>query len=219
MTQGLRGSVGQNMSGQRSRALMFAATPLYVTGAASGSITIRRSCIGLFALWGAGGAGQVAVASGAGGGAACYAQVPLTAGQVVLYSSPAGGAGDGADAVVTLPDGRVLRAGGGLAAGSGGQAAGGDVNRQGGDGGVSTTGRPGQGPGGGAGGVTGGARGGGGGGGGLADVLLDFVGGDGGAGGTLVSGLAPGGGSGAHDTTITNGAAGRIIMSFIATPQ
>lgn len=240
--QRLRGFVGQGMNGRRARVPSAGAMPVFATSG-TGEITIRSHCVALIYMWGAGASGCDDVGlnntgAGGGGGAALFARVFLNLGQKLSYSVGAGGAGvtgsattgsDGGDSTVTLPDGRVLTAGGGKAGtrgstgGLGGVATGGDINRRGGKGGDGVPGTvngvAGEGTGAGAGGAGSGSAGGGGGAGGLADVLVDLTGGAGSA--AVVGGAqgnAPGGGSGAGGTTSKAGAAGRIIILFVRMP-
>jgi hypothetical protein len=150
--QDLRGFVGQGMSGRRARGVMPNRILDVTTG--SGTVTLTKSATALIFLFGGCGSGAAQNAGtrgGGGGGAALFRRVALSAGSKIAYSVGAGGAGvitdpgglgnAGGDTTLTLPDGRILRAGGGqggvsgAASAAGGVAIGGDVNRTGGAGG------------------------------------------------------------------------------------
>lgn len=244
----VRGLVAQSMNGSRGLVTpKFGALPVNATSG-SGSITVRRPCYALIVARGPGGSGGggsgPTVCSGGGGGAALYKRVFLRAGQTISYTVGTPGAeptfssvpgNDGTDSTVTLPDGTVLRAGGGKRGlfgdgspgGAGGIATGGDINRNGGAGGLAASGANGEpgssGQGGGAG--AGGAKlsnsGGGGGAAGLTEIVADLIGGNGsdaGSGGAP-AGIGGGSGGGRDSFSSTIGGLGQILIMFAAMPK
>jgi hypothetical protein len=144
--------VSQSMTGRKSRVgIQSQLLALYTLSSGSGSITAPVNCWALIAVRGPGGSGRTGggSANGGGGGGVVYKRIRLTAGQSLAYALGAPGAGQtssdspgnaGTDSTVTLPDGRVLRAGAGGGAespvgGAGGIASGGDINVNGSAGG------------------------------------------------------------------------------------
>lgn len=244
----VRGLVAQSMNGSRGLvAPKLGALPVNATSG-SGSITVRRPCYALIIARGPGGSGGggsgPTVCSGGGGGAVLYKRVLLRAGQTISYTVGTPGAAptfssvpgnDGTDSTVTLPDGTVLRAGGGkrglfgdgVAGGAGGLATGGDINRNGGAGGSAASGTngepgsPGQGNGAGAGGAKLSNSGGGGGAAGLTEILSDLVGGNGSDAGSGVAPIGIGGGSGGgrDGSSSTVGGDGQVLIMFAAMPK
>ena len=122
--QPLRGLVAQGMDSRKS----FAAANIVLLGGAvsstpgSGSVTVTKPCLAL--IWGIGpggsGSSMATTGGGGGGGAAGYRAVRVTTGQVISYTVGTPGAAAfgangsaGTDTTITLPTGRILRAGGG----------------------------------------------------------------------------------------------------------
>lgn len=232
MTRGMVGRIPQSMSARKGGArLQVLSDSGLLAAAATGTITATETCQALIYLRGAGGAGlnSAGAAPGGGGAAALFKRVSLRKGDVLAYSIGAGVLNlAGGDTTVTLPGGRVLRAGGGqpgagTVGGAGGIATGGDINRNGGaggddgaGGGDATAGQPGQGLGAGTGGAAateGGADvAGGGGAGGITEEPLFPAAANGVAGGN--QGAAYGGGGGGRNATtgIGGDGVGRIIL-------
>lgn len=147
MSQKLRGLVGQAMRGERR--FFHEVVGLYVPTTSS-SFVVPKHCDAFIYLLGSGASGNQQTGGsppGGDGGAGLYKKVRLSQGQTVSYTYPGtggvgvtdGGGGGGVAgnaggaATVTLPDGRVLTAGGGQANSAGpGVATGGDVNIDGG---------------------------------------------------------------------------------------
>jgi hypothetical protein len=221
---GLKGLRGQRMSGRR-RPLPKLRRHDIISGAGSGDITapLDISTIAELWLWGAGGGAELSTQDwGGAGGGALYKRFACARGARIAYSIGAGGVpgGDGNASFVTLPDGRVLRAGGGqgslnaAAAGpvpsAGGVSFGGDVNRTGGKGGVDKS--AGEAPlFGGDGGTPSGSASGGGGSAGFRDLGEIALGGNGGSAGNGSGKLPGGGGGGGGNTT---GGAGKLVVVF-----
>ncbi len=234
--QKLRGLVGQPMSGRKTyRDTVPNVLSLTDVTAGSALVTASTPCWALIYLQGAGASGSadVGACGGGGGGAALSKKVRLAARQSLAYAVGAPGLGvaatsdgnDGSDSTVILPNGQVLRAGGGKrgitgVGGVGGVATGGDINRPGGPGGNAGGADPGLsgGTGGGSGGL-GNSGGGGGGGAGFSDLGAGFLGGAGSAGvngGTSAAGGAAGGsGGGGGNGNSGAGGAGRVIVWLV----
>jgi hypothetical protein len=196
------------------------------TPSGSGSYTPTIPVDVCIAAWGGGGSGQQNVGScpGGSGAAAGYKVLKMYPGQTLSWSVGAGGAASGGgnglpgdDTTVTLPNGVVLTAKGGLggagASVSGGPATPGwDISRAGGAGGnnAGTNGAAAT-PGGGAGGVGSGTFGGGGGGAGFSDIKIGFNGGTGANGNSATPTGNGAGGCGCPISALTGGP-GRVIV-------
>lgn len=232
--QPLRGLVGQSMAAKKSHigASIQLINATTVTSG-SGSLTATRPCQALIYGIGAGGSGGASGGQGSGGGGAgaFFKRFRLAIGQSISYSVGAGGAAasgtdgfDGGDTTVTLPNGLVMRGGGGKGGlqgpahlgGVGADASGGDINRSGGAGGSSTPVSDGisAGIGGGAGGLSGAGGGGGGGGAGFSDIFASGPTGGAGSAGTTNSATGGdyGGGSGGSNAS---GAGGRGVVMIL----
>lgn len=137
MVIGLQKSIGR--IGPRSRNAVGGRLLSFFgrVGSTTGTYTAAHTGWHYIFGWGGGGSGGSSAgtaASGGGSGAAGFIRVWLTEGQTITYTV----GGEGVATTVTLPDGRVLTAGGGSAggagyvdAGSGGTANGWSINRNG----------------------------------------------------------------------------------------
>ena len=187
MTQGLRGFVGQDMSGRRPPVLGY----MYVFPAGSSTFTVPANGAGQwrFVLWGGGGLDSAAGNDGGGGGALAIKDVFLGDGQTIAVVVGI----VSADSTITLPGGAVVTAGAGSdgaggTPGAGGTATGGDINVSGD---AATVG----------------------GNGGSAASYDVYLGGGGGT--TGVAGKAPGGGSGGFNGTGNQQmAASGLVLAF-----
>jgi hypothetical protein len=227
--QKLRGFVGQGVDGKKLlRGAMAQLIVFADVNSGNGSISPRFAGLGLIFAWGAGGGALGGNGSdpGGGGGAALFKLVRMVSRQPISYLVGVGGnAADGTDTIVTLPDGRLLRAGGGklgvgIAGGLGGQAVGGDLNRAGGAGGGNGSGAAQAGVFGGSFGAAAGSIGGGGGAGGFSDQPHGLSGGSGSSGnstGNSANGAAPGGGAGGSFATGGIGGPGRFLFIGLRT--
>lgn len=240
MRFGLRGFVGQTMSGRKDYS---GAVPIIYDvaelAAGSGTITAPRDCWCTAMLIGGGGSGannSGGGESGGGGGGAVYGRFRVFAGEVLSYTIGVGGAAvpptsagnPGTDSTLTTPTGIVLIAGGGrggvvgndAAGGPGGVASGGRYNWSGGTGGacvggVGQAGQPGE-NGGGAGGAGVSDSGGGGGAANPAHAsdLIVITPGAGGANPAAQGALYGGGGAGPAGGSTQAGADGRGYVIF-----
>lgn len=148
MGQKLRGLVAQSMIGRKGNLPVSPVPQMLDTFAGSGVfISLYTGILSIY-VFGSGGAGDGASGGGGagGGGGAAFKRIRVTPGQMLPWSVGIGAAGvsgagsDGGPTTVTLPNGNILLATGGLGSSSrngasGGVGSGGDASGTGGTGG------------------------------------------------------------------------------------